>query len=271
MIFIKKIFYGLLALIILSGCSHIVETNFDPEFTSKTFSKVYIQKGDNDNKFHVYREIKDELELLGYEVSVGTEKTPKYPVDLILTYQDRWYWDMTMYLLELNIQAIDPDGYVSLADSKVRRTSLIRKNRKEMVKEVFSELFFKPEEREIYMAKTLRAPQPVNLSSVHLYIANIPKQLMETITAFYKQSGINFEPSKLKYPKKGVNYIASVHKIRTKSYFQIRERESEKLVAEAMIVNLSGVEESNDDINDTKGVHQALGDLHQALKVSEMY
>jgi hypothetical protein len=50
-------------------------------------------------------------------------------------------WDITMYMLELNVEIRDPRTDYILATGKSSRTSLARKSPEEMVEEVIGEIF----------------------------------------------------------------------------------------------------------------------------------
>ena len=63
------------------------------------------------------------------------------PVDVIVTYADRWMWDITMYMIEINIELHDPETNYVFASGKSYRTSLVRKEPDEMVDEVFRDMF----------------------------------------------------------------------------------------------------------------------------------
>ncbi|MFC4699971.1 hypothetical protein ACFO4O_07380 [Glaciecola siphonariae] len=85
--------------------------------------------------------IATELNKLGYQATYG----PKFPADgdfdALVTYQDKWMWDITMYMLELNIQVKNPDTNFIMASGHSHRTSLVRKSKEEMVSEVVGEIF----------------------------------------------------------------------------------------------------------------------------------
>src|SRR5689334_9521008 len=53
--------------------------------------------------------ISDNLQKRGFRVTGGAQP-PKAPagVDAVVTYNDKWMWDMTMYMLELTIHLRDP-------------------------------------------------------------------------------------------------------------------------------------------------------------------
>ena len=62
----------------------------------------------------------------------------------MLTYVDRWMWDITMYMLELTVHVRNPETNASLAVGNSYHTSLSRKSPVEMVEEVLNNIFKNP-------------------------------------------------------------------------------------------------------------------------------
>jgi hypothetical protein len=56
--------------------------------------------------------------------------------DALVTYVDKWMWDMTMYMIELTITLRDPKTDYPIATGNSYNTSLTRKSQTEMVDEV---------------------------------------------------------------------------------------------------------------------------------------
>jgi hypothetical protein len=59
----------------------------------------------------------------------------------IVTYVDRWMWDMTLYLLELTVTLRDATNDFPLAVGNSYHTSLTRLSPEEMVDEVIGNIF----------------------------------------------------------------------------------------------------------------------------------
>lgn len=81
--------------------------------------------------------IQDKLAEMGFQVS-ETETD----VDAIVTYVDKWFWDITMYMLELTITLRDPNTDFPLATGNSYHTSMTRKSPEGMVDEVLTNIFF---------------------------------------------------------------------------------------------------------------------------------
>jgi hypothetical protein len=81
------------------------------------------------------------LNKMGRVATSGAEPNPATAVDAIVTYQDRWAWDLTTYMIRLNIQIRDGRSGSILAAGESMRPSLQRKSPEGMVEEVLTEIF----------------------------------------------------------------------------------------------------------------------------------
>jgi len=82
--------------------------------------------------------ITDNLRKRGYQVTFGTEAPAN--ADAVVTYVDKWMWDITMYMLELTVTVRDPKNDYPLATGNSLHTSLTRKTPSEMVDEVIGNI-----------------------------------------------------------------------------------------------------------------------------------
>ena len=83
--------------------------------------------------------IADKLNQMGF-VATTSDKKPA-GVDAVVTYVDKWMWDITMYMLELTVVVRDPSNDFALASGNSFHTSLTRKSPTEMVDEVTGNIF----------------------------------------------------------------------------------------------------------------------------------
>ena len=122
-----------------TGCAiNRATATVDPSANLGGLKTIHVAKVSNDdNGINVL--IADKLRSRGYVVTTGTEKPPT--ADAIVTYVDRWRWDITMYLLELTVTIRDPKNDYPLASGKSYHTSLARKSPTEMVDEVLDNIF----------------------------------------------------------------------------------------------------------------------------------
>ena len=85
--------------------------------------------------------IKNNLFNRGYILTSGPQNPPPYQADAVVTYESRWTWDITMYMLELTIYFRDPINNFAMAAGNSLHGSLTRKSPKEMVDEVLTSIF----------------------------------------------------------------------------------------------------------------------------------
>lgn len=78
--------------------------------------------------------IAEKFRAKGFKVTADPEPNPG--ADAVVTYVDRWMWDITMYMLELTITLREPKTDFPLATGNSYHTSLTRKSPQEMVDEV---------------------------------------------------------------------------------------------------------------------------------------
>ena len=137
-------FLKLLALLglvasLTTGCAVNRATgSVDPSANLSALKTMYVKKiADDDN---TYTLIADKLRSKGVTVTSGSEAAPGN-VDAVVTYIDKWIWDITMYMLELTITIRDPKTDFPLATGNSFHTSLTRLSPKEMVNEVVDNIY----------------------------------------------------------------------------------------------------------------------------------
>jgi len=123
----------------LGGCAvNRATASVDPSADLSRLKRLHVVQLAEDG-YNVNQLIADRLNALGYTATTSKDK-PK-DVDAIVTYWDKWFWDMTMYLLELTIVIRDPATDFPLATGNSLHTSLTRKSAPEMVEEVLGNIF----------------------------------------------------------------------------------------------------------------------------------
>lgn len=124
--------------LLLSGCAvNRATATVDPSANLQAIKRVHVVKLPDDG-YNVNQLIATRLTELGYTATTSVEK-PR-DVDAIVTYWDKWMWDLTMYLLELTIVFRDPANDFPLATGNSLHTSLTRKSAREMVDEVLGNI-----------------------------------------------------------------------------------------------------------------------------------
>lgn len=130
----------LCVLFLATGCSTTLEAKKAPGTDLSKLKIFYVQKLPADGR-GVEQLIAYRLTLMGFHAISGASETPSSPVDAIVTYQDKWMWDITMYMIQLSVQLRDPQSRMVLATGHSMRTSLVRKDPEGMVEEVLAEIF----------------------------------------------------------------------------------------------------------------------------------
>lgn len=139
---ITRLFYACLMMAFLvsaSGCANRATASLTPGADLSKIKSFYLIPGaeDEDN----YKLIQANLEKRGYAVTTGPEMLPPYKSDAVLTYIDKWMWDITPYMLELTITFRNPINNTPMAVGNSLHSSLSRKSAENMVDEVLTNIF----------------------------------------------------------------------------------------------------------------------------------
>ena len=134
----------LLAIVVglTSGCVTKLNSTVSPGTNLKTLKKFYVVRLAADQR-GIEKVISDRLNVMGYKATAGEKTAVPDDAEAIVTYQDKWMWDLTMYMIELNVQVRQPKTDIAMATGHSLRTSLARKSPPEMVEEVLTDLFKK--------------------------------------------------------------------------------------------------------------------------------
>src|SRR5512138_2212199 len=117
-----------------TGCAvNRATATADPSLRWDGIKALHVKQLDGEDG-SVRKLIVEKFRASGFAVT--TDPDPMGKPDAVVTYRDRWMWDITMYLLELTITLNDPRTDVAVAQGNSFHTSLTRKSPKEMVDEV---------------------------------------------------------------------------------------------------------------------------------------
>lgn len=130
---------SLVAALLFGGCASM-SSNLAPGADLSSVQSIYVVRLKPDER-GINRVIADQLNLMGYKATTGEADAVPAEVDATLTYQDKWMWDITMYMIELNVQLREPRTEIALATAKSYRPSLQRKSPAGMAEEVLNQLF----------------------------------------------------------------------------------------------------------------------------------
>ena len=135
-------------LALLHGCAINRATATVDQTTDFSKLKIFYVRKYSDDTRDTNILIADKLTEMGFNVS-DTETD----VDATVTYVDKWFWDITFYLLELTITLRDPKTDFPLATGNSVHTSLSRKSPEGMVDEVLTNIFYGKQKQGIDNAK----------------------------------------------------------------------------------------------------------------------
>jgi len=129
------------ACVFTAGCANRATGSVAADVDLSRMRSFYVVKLPADSR-GVEVLIRDNLVKRGFKAASGPE-VPDSPIeaDAVVTYADRWTWDMTMYMLELTITMKNPADNFPFATGNSYHTSLTRKSPQEMVDEVLSNIF----------------------------------------------------------------------------------------------------------------------------------
>ncbi|BEP66323.1 MULTISPECIES: hypothetical protein [Variovorax] len=122
-----------------SGCAvNRATATVDPSANLDKLRVVQVRKLEGEDGT-LQKLIAGNLRKRGFEVT--EEAKPPEPVDAVVTYVDKWMWDITMYLVELTVTIREPKSDYPLATGNSLHTSLTRLSPPEMVDEVVGNIF----------------------------------------------------------------------------------------------------------------------------------
>jgi hypothetical protein len=126
----------------LTGCANQSTAKLMPGTDINKLKSFYLVQIPDDNKEeNTHSLIKANLEKRGFKVSSGLQTQPPYNADAVVSYEDKWMWDITLYMMALDIKIKDPSTEAPLAVGHSLHGSLTRKSPTEMVDEVLTNIF----------------------------------------------------------------------------------------------------------------------------------
>ncbi len=143
---IRTVAFAVVALQLSAGCAvNRATATAEPGGDVARAKSFYVVKLAADQR-NIQDLIRDGLARRGYSARVGFEATPPPGVDVVVTYVDRWMWDITMYMVELTITFRNPANQFPLANGNSFHTSLSRLSPEAMVDEVLNNILAKARE-----------------------------------------------------------------------------------------------------------------------------
>jgi hypothetical protein len=124
----------------LSGCATDFQAKPIPG-EMRTSSKRYFVERHGQDERHLDATIAGELAKRGVVATSGTSAERPPDFDVLVTYEDRWQWDMSMYLLNMRIDLRDPKTNALLTTGTSMQTSLARKPPDEIIARLVAAFF----------------------------------------------------------------------------------------------------------------------------------
>ena len=138
-----------------TGCANRATGGISPGTNLSMLKSMYVKHSPSDNT-GVSEQIADKLRSKGVTVTSGSYAPPSN-IDAVVTYADKWMWDITLYMIELTITINDPKTESPMATGNSMHTSLTRKSQLEMVNEVVNSIYNSPN------TTAQKAPETPNL------------------------------------------------------------------------------------------------------------
>ena len=140
----RAIRYGSLLVVVAvaTGCVRqipIVSAQVMSDVDLASLQSFYVATHEGDRGVGGF--IVDDLRARGKDVRAGTTSAPADGTQVLVVYDDRWWWDLGMYLLLLRIEFRDADTNVLLAAGSSNRASVARGEPKEVVTETLAGIF----------------------------------------------------------------------------------------------------------------------------------
>ncbi len=132
----------LASLVLWTGCASQKNAVVMPDANLGAIKNYYVVHLSADDR-KINQLITENLVSRGLQATTGGSNAVPATAQAIVTYYDKWMWDITMYMLQLDIQIRHPQTHVPLATGMAMHTSLARRDPPEMVKEVLDEIFKK--------------------------------------------------------------------------------------------------------------------------------
>lgn len=137
---------GLVLCSTLIGCINSLSANLTPGTRVPQAARLYHVLTGSDDSEHVDQLIVHRLLAMGFQATAGSREATPADADVVVTYRDKWMWDMTLYLLDLTITLRKPQSGFPLVEGNAMHGSTTRRSPEMMVDEVLTEIFRKVKE-----------------------------------------------------------------------------------------------------------------------------
>ncbi|MFH0985030.1 MAG: hypothetical protein V1882_05785 [Candidatus Omnitrophota bacterium] len=134
----KKHLLMVLCLTMFFGCAS-VSSKVAPNQDVKNLGSVYAVHFAPDKR-HLETVIASDLASRGYKVTSGEEQDVPQGTNTLVTYVDHWMWDITNYMLSLDIELRKNSDKSLIASGRSYRPSMQRAEPEVMVRETLDKI-----------------------------------------------------------------------------------------------------------------------------------
>ena len=124
----------------LASCAIDVGGYITPDSNLNKQANYYIFHSTRDER-GLHELLRKNMEMRGYNVSSGSEDDLQENIDYVLRYGGQWQWDVTWYLLNLDIKIYHSETRLLAASAHSLRTSLVRRSSEGVVSETLDQIF----------------------------------------------------------------------------------------------------------------------------------
>ena len=137
----------LLVLGLCSGCLTRLRADVLPDANLSKDYSYYVQHRFGDER-GIDVVLRDQLRRWGRQAESGERESMPDDTDVLVTYEDIWTWDFTMFMVSLDVKFRDPENEAVLASARSTRGSLARKSAEFMANETIEAIFQKGDPNE---------------------------------------------------------------------------------------------------------------------------
>ena len=125
----------------LSSCATVDVGSYIASDADLSKSSVYYIVFASEDEQGLHELLRENMSSRGYNVASGFEDRIPENVDYVLRYGGQWQWDITWYLLNMDLKIYHAENQLLAASAHSLRTSLVRKSTDEVISEVLDQLF----------------------------------------------------------------------------------------------------------------------------------
>lgn len=125
--------------LLVTACANRQSVTVAPTTNMSALKNIYVVHQPKD-KDQINVLIADNLRMRGVTATTGDGPAPAN-ADAVITYIDKWMWDITMYLLQLTVTVREPKTDYPMASANSLHSSLTRLSPTEMVAETMNNIY----------------------------------------------------------------------------------------------------------------------------------